>query len=202
MSTRKGRPDRCGLLDSSAKTDQLHLNVRPIERPETIDQAKRWDVQKSRAIAHGLCEKCAGQYCWGLQIGFIHSRPPCCECAAIIAVTSGEARPNGWVNMRFTDVGTDDTREAPRAYRSRHTTPEKYLHGYGTCHCGTAWSGYAVAHCAGCHCTFADERAFATHRVRGRCQDPEARGLVKIARAHWVGWGWPKQRDRLERHRG
>jgi hypothetical protein len=157
----------------------------------------RWDVQKSRAIARGLCERCAGQYAWGLQIGFTYSHPPCGKCAVIIASAIGELRPNGWRNMRLSDVGTNDTRERSRAHRSRNTTPEKYTHGYGQCSgCGASWTGYTTAHCAGCHATFIDERTFATHRIRGRCRDPETRGLVKITRAHWIGWGWPAQRDR------
>lgn len=37
----------------------------------------------------------------------------------------------------------------------------------------------------------------AAHRVRGRCKDPESRGLVKVHRMHFIGWGWPRQRDRI-----
>ncbi len=123
MSARKGRPGMGGLRDPRG-TDRLQFNGRPIERPETIEQAKRWDVQKSRAIAHGLCEKCAGQYSWGLQIGFTHSRPPCPDCAVIITTTVGEIRPNGWRNMRLTDVGTGDTRERSHAHMRRPLLPE------------------------------------------------------------------------------
>ena len=72
-------------------------------------------------------------------------------------------------------------------------------HGYARCQCGEAWTGHDACHCAGCHHTFTGERAFAAHRIRGRCQAPESRGLVKIHRTHWTGWGWPKQRDRLDR---
>jgi hypothetical protein len=168
-------------------------------RPESLDQARRCDVQKNRAIAHGMCNRCAGQYAWGLQIGFTHSRPPCSTCAVILAATPGEARPNGWVNMRLESVGADDTRESPHTYRSRRATPEKYRDSYGSCQCGASWTGYETCHCAGCHQTFLGERAFATHRVAGRCQDPETRGLVKVHRPHFTGWVFPKQRDRLGR---
>jgi hypothetical protein len=197
MKMHKDRPGRGGLRDPLA-ADRVNSNgQRPAERPETLYQAQWWDVQKSRAIAHGLCEECAAQYAWGLQLGFTRSHPPCPRCAAIVAVTSGIVRPNGWRNMRLRNVATDDTREPSHAYRSRNTTPEKYLHGYGQCGgCGASWTGYTVCHCSGCHHTFADERTFAAHRIRRRCQDPESRGLVKITRAHWVGWGWPAQRDR------
>ncbi len=202
MSTRKSRPGRGGFRDPQS-ADHFQSKRQPAaERPETIEQAKRWDVQKSRALAQGLCDKCASQYAWGLQVGFSHSHPPCSSCAAIIGAVVGEARPNGWRNMRLGNVGPADTRECPHAHRSRHTTPERYREGYGTCQCGSFWSGYATCHCSGCHHTFSTERAFAQHRVRGRCQDPEARGLVKVSRAHWVGWAFPAQAARLERVRG
>jgi hypothetical protein len=201
MTIRKGRPARGGLRDPQAK-DQFQSKRTAIERPETIDQAERWDVQKSRALSFGLCEVCAAQYAWGLQTGFTRSHPPCAKCSIIIGAAIGGARPNGWRNMRLETVRPTDTRECPHAHRSRNTTPEKYIEGYGTCRCGAFWTGFTTCHCSGCHHTFTNERAFAAHRIRGRCQDPEARGLVKITRAHWVGWGWPAQRDRLERIRG
>ena len=164
-----------------------------ITHPETPNQARRWDVQKSRAVAHGLCSRCAGQYAWGLQVGFAHSRPPCSNCAVIVGSTPGETRPNGWVNLRLRNVDTDATGELPHAYRSRRVTPEKYIDGYGACQCGSSWTGFETCHCPGCHQTFLGDRAFAAHRVRGRCRAPETRGLVKLARSHWVGWGWPRQ---------
>jgi hypothetical protein len=194
MTMRKGRPVRGGLRDPWT-ADLIQSNgQRPVDRPETIEQAKRWDVQKSRAIARGLCEVCASQYAWGLQIGFTHSNPPCGKCAVIVNASSGEVRPNGWRNMRLRDAGTDDTGERLRAYRSRNVTPEKYVHGYGSCRCGAFWTGYETSHCSSCHTTFTTERAFDAHRVRGRCQDPESRGLVKVTRAHWVGWSRPADR--------
>src|ERR1700756_4688257 len=88
-------------------------------RPETLDQARRCDIQKSRAIAHGLCDRGPGQYAWGLQVGFTHSRPPCSSCAVILAATPGETRPNGWTNMRLRNLGIDDTGESSRAHASR-----------------------------------------------------------------------------------
>jgi hypothetical protein len=200
MTNGKGRPARGGPEISS---DHHHQSRRPAaERPETIDQARRWDVVKARAIAFGMCNRCAAQYAWGLQIGFARSHPPCGSCALLIGPVIGEARPNGWKNLHLENVGPAGTGKCPHAYRSRNATPEKYAPGYGTCQCGAFWSGFEVCHCAGCHQTFTTERAFAQHRIRSRCQDPATRGLVKITRAHWVGWGWPAQRDRLERIRG
>lgn len=132
MSTREGRPAMGGLRDPRATDRFQSIGQRPAaERPETIEQARRWDVQKSRALAHGLCDRCAAQYAWGSQIGFTHSRPPCSSCALIVDAAIGEVRTNGWRNMRLRDVGTDDTRKGRRAHRSRTVTPEKYVHGYG-----------------------------------------------------------------------
>jgi hypothetical protein len=194
---RKSRPWRGGLHNPWTP-DRDQSNRQPAaQRPETLDQARRWDVQRARAAAAGLCDRCASQYASGLALGFSLSHPPCIECAEILAVSSGDTRPNGWRNLRLTTVAPRDIRESPHAHRSRNTTPAKYVHGYGQCGgCGASWTGYTTCHCAGCHHTFADDRTFATHRVRGGCHDPQARGLVKITRAHWVGWGWPAQRDR------
>jgi len=162
------------------------------QRTETLSQAQRFDVQRSRAAGAGLCDVCAAQYAWGLQIGFSHSRPPCSKCAVIVGATVGEVRLNGWRNMRLRNIGTADTGERPHSHQSRAVTPEKYAHGYGQCiRCGASWTGYETCHCSGCHHTFAGESAFIQHRLRGRCQEPQTRGLIKITRAHWVGWGWP-----------
>ena len=147
MSTRKSRPGRGGLRDP--RVDQSNSS----ERPETLTQAKRWDVQKSRAVAHGLCAVCASAYSWGLQIGFTHSRPPCASCAVIVAATPGETRPNGWTNMRLSDVGSDDTRVRPHAHASRLPEAAMGRHGYASCQCGALWTGYDACHCAGCHHT-------------------------------------------------
>jgi hypothetical protein len=190
MTTRKSRPWRGGL-DNPWTLDRDKSNRQPAaRRPETLDQTRRWDVQKSRALAHGLCDRCSASYAWGLQIGFAHSNPPCDRCAAIVAATTGVTRPNGWRNMRLKNVATGDTAQAPYAHRSRNTTPEKYLHGYGLCGgCGASWTGYTVCHCCSCHLSFTSESAFVAHRHRGRCRDPQTRGLIKVRRAHWVGWG-------------
>jgi hypothetical protein len=172
--------------------------VPAIERAETLAQATRWDVQKSRAMAVGLCETCAGQYSWGLQIGFTLSKPPCRRCAAVLALASGAARPNGWRNLRLTNVGTGDTGIGPHAHRSRNTTPARYVEGFGECGgCGAFWTGFTTCHCSGCHQTFVDARVLAAHQIKRRCQDPQTRGLVKITRAYWTGWGNPAQARRL-----
>jgi hypothetical protein len=192
MTIRKSRPWRGGL-DNPWTQDREQSNRPPaIERTETLHQAQRWDVQCARARSVGLCDRCSAQYAWGLQLGFALSHPPCSACATILAAADGEARLNGWRNLRLTSVAPDDTRETPHAHRSRNATPEKYLHGYGQCAgCGASWTGYTVCHCCSCHLTFTSESAFNAHRARGRCCDPQSRGLIKVRRPHWVGWGWP-----------
>ncbi len=205
MTIRKGRPGQGGPRDPQpADRDQSRRQPRQParERPETIDQARRWDAQRSRAIAFGLCDRCAAQYAWGLQIGFAHSHPPCDHCAQVLGRVVGEARPNGWTNLRLAEVGSFPAGDLPRAHRSRSATPEKYREGFGTCGCRACWTGFATCHCSGCHHTLTAESAFAQHRLRGRCQDPEARGLVKVTRTHWTGWGQPTQRDRFDHTRG
>jgi hypothetical protein len=165
---------------------------KPIDRPETLAQAKRWDTQCARARAWGLCDRCSSQYSWGLQLGFTQVHPPCDSCAELLADAVGTARIGGWRNLRLTKVAPHDTTDSPRAHRSRTATPAKYVDGFGQCErCGAQWTGYQVCHCTVCHGTFTSEAAFKRHRLRGKCQDPEARELVKVFRAHWVGWGCP-----------
>jgi hypothetical protein len=197
---RKGRP--VSALINQQTSGRPNSNGSASRRPETIDQAKRCDVQKSRAKAHGLCDRCAGQYAWGLQTGFANSRPPCSTCAVIVDATPGEARPNGWTNMRLRNVEGVDTEDVPHAHASRLREPAMGRHGYARCQCGTSWTGFDVCHCAGCHHTFTCERAFARHRLAGNCCRPERRGLVEIGRVFFKAWGFPAERDRKERIRG
>lgn len=65
--------------------------------PESLYQARTWDNIKNQVMAVGLCEKCAVQYAWGVQIGFTDSRPPCEVCARrVVAEYGGRERPHGW----------------------------------------------------------------------------------------------------------
>jgi hypothetical protein len=176
---------RCGRVTAARPVPKA-------DRAETIDQAQRWDVQKSRALAFGICDRCGAEYAWGLADGFAIVHPPCAQCARILGPVVGDRRPNGWTNVRLENVGPADTGKCPHAHRSRNTTPGKYLQGYGSCRaCEDSWTGFAVCHCASCCHTFADITAFDQHRLRGHCQDTATRGLVKIHRAHWTGWSWP-----------
>jgi hypothetical protein len=157
-------------------------------RPETLRQAQRWDIEANRAEDLGLCRRCAGQYAWGVQIGFGLSRPPCPTCADVVDMLGGQERPNGWRVLPRKPLGTC-TRNRPRGYGSGNRTPLRGIESYAQCRrCGEQWTGYATCHCSACHITVTDISAFDKHRHRGRCLDPEAAGLTKIRRAQWTGW--------------
>jgi hypothetical protein len=175
---------RCGRV-TAAKL------VPKAARAETIRQAARWDVQKSRALAFGLCNRCAAQYAWGLSDGFAIVHPPCRSCAGVAEAAIGAAKPNRW-RVLWVLPGTlpsSLTGKRSGGPQTRPRDPAMGRDGHGSCRvCGDHWSGWLTCHCTGCCRTFAEIRAFDQHRVRGHCQDPETRGLVKVHRAHWVGW--------------
>lgn len=50
------------------------------------------------------------------------------------------------------------------------------------CHCDARWGGLLASHCSACHNTFSGIIAFDKHRLRGKCVDPESRGLVQSDR--------------------
>jgi hypothetical protein len=55
--------------------------------PETLRQAKRWDVVKRRYVDAGLCDRCAAQIGWGHQDnggGWNDLRPPCGRCTPVV----------------------------------------------------------------------------------------------------------------------
>lgn len=68
---------------------------RQAQEPETVDQARNWDRVNRLAVRFGLCFSCASQYAWGVQGGFASVRPPCPECAPLVA-TLPSPRVNGW----------------------------------------------------------------------------------------------------------
>jgi len=69
-------------------------------QPETLTEARYWDKVCSQVRRLGLCNKCAAQYAWGVQIGFTYSHPPCSkQCQAIVDASQGRPRPNGWRTM-------------------------------------------------------------------------------------------------------
>jgi hypothetical protein len=158
-------------------------------KPETLRQAERWNVAANRAERLGLCRRCAGQYAWGAQIGFSLSHPPCPACARLIETLGAAPKPNGWRVLSGV-LPTSDTGNRSNGPESRITDPVKGIDGYGQCrHCGEQWTGFTTCHCSACHMTFQGIEAFDRHRVRGHCADPATRGLIKITRPHWVGWG-------------
>jgi hypothetical protein len=59
-------------------------------------QAQTWETNKGHGLRLGLCEKCAAQYAWGIQIGFTLANPSCNTCQALMAKLPGRDRPNGW----------------------------------------------------------------------------------------------------------
>lgn len=64
-------------------------------QPETLGQAKVWEIVKATYRHVGLCEKCAAQAAWGHQIGFALSNPPCDRCLALVA-TFPDTAPGQW----------------------------------------------------------------------------------------------------------
>jgi len=57
-------------------------------KPESIRQAQRWDVVKTRYVNAGLCGRCAAQAAWGHQSGgggwdTLHQ--PCRDCAPVVS---------------------------------------------------------------------------------------------------------------------
>lgn len=55
------------------------------KKPETVGEARTWQKTLTRYRADGLCHRCASQAAWGHQNGFSLIRPPCDECAPIVA---------------------------------------------------------------------------------------------------------------------
>jgi len=162
-------------------------------RPETVRQAERWDLIRNLAAQLGLCDRCAPQYADGIAVGFAIVRPPCPACANLLDVLGGEPRLSGWRVLPSTPRHPD-SRESSGGPQTRLTYPAKGIDGYARClRCGESWTGFTTAHCSACHQTFAGAQAFDAHRVgthaKRSCTDPAVAGLVKVTRAHWVGWG-------------
>jgi hypothetical protein len=65
-------------------------------QPETVGQAEKWDTDKRKGLAAGLCHACAAQHAWGIQIGFSNSKRPCALCQDVVDKSTGMAKPNGW----------------------------------------------------------------------------------------------------------
>lgn len=95
----------------------------PDAKPETVRQAKRWDVSKQAYVRAGLCEYCAGQAAWGHQIGFTKSHPPCADCAPVVAAFP-QVGPAGTEWRRFDSAanagGTESTGVSPGGPQIAH----------------------------------------------------------------------------------
>lgn len=93
-------------------------------RPETVAQARTWEVVKNAYRRDGLCDTCAAQAAWGHQNGFALIRPPCPACAPIVAsfpTPAGADSP--WRRWpRGTSRPTADP-ESPTA--ADHTAPDQ-----------------------------------------------------------------------------
>jgi hypothetical protein len=82
--------------------------VKKADRPETLNQANRWERIRRSYLGDGLCEVCASQAAWGHQLGFgfVSARrwpeadrrisPPCKSCAPIVATFPVDATGSGW----------------------------------------------------------------------------------------------------------
>jgi hypothetical protein len=68
-------------------------------RPETLLQAARWDSRANFYEARGLCRPCAGQAAHGASIGWGRVRPPCPQCAPIVAQFPNPQH-NGWRSLK------------------------------------------------------------------------------------------------------
>lgn len=77
-------------------TDASALKAAKVDSPETFRQAQRWDSAVIRYSRAGLCGPCASQAAWAGQIGYSRVRPPCEECAPIVADFPGAEHVNGW----------------------------------------------------------------------------------------------------------
>ena len=55
--------------------------MRKKDKPETPRQAGTWQNTKTKYLAAGLCNGCAGQAAYGHQMGFHRIQPPCTDDA-------------------------------------------------------------------------------------------------------------------------
>lgn len=65
--------------------------------PETVAQAQRFGTRLAAYLRLGACEPCAAQGAFAFQEHAGPSRPPCAECAPLVAALPGEPQPRtGW----------------------------------------------------------------------------------------------------------
>jgi hypothetical protein len=63
--------------------------------PETLAQARLWEMWNRRYKKAGLCYACAAQAAWGHQLGFGSVRPPCTLCTCAVAELPVQ-KAGGW----------------------------------------------------------------------------------------------------------
>lgn len=83
---------------------------------ETLSQARLWEKVKSLYVRDGLCDGCASQAAYGHQLGFGYVsprdkwseadrriKPPCSECAPIVAAFPVDVPRSQWRRWRQGD---------------------------------------------------------------------------------------------------
>jgi hypothetical protein len=75
------------------------------DKPETIRQAKRWDVWCDEYADTGFCPVCSAQAAWGHQLGFTQVRAVCSVCTGM---TPPYASAKQWVNGDAQELRSDD----------------------------------------------------------------------------------------------
>lgn len=66
-------------------------------QPETLNQVRWWDHNKTNYVKNGWCDKCAAQAAWGHQIGFTKiDNGPCEKCVGLPVPAKAGARAARW----------------------------------------------------------------------------------------------------------
>lgn len=71
--------------------------------PETLRQAKRWDLVKRTYVSAGLCEGCAARAAWGHQHhgnSWRDLQPPCVRCRGLVEEFHEATSAVAWRKMR------------------------------------------------------------------------------------------------------
>lgn len=87
------------------------MKQRKFSSPETLVQARKWEVVKARYVELGLCEKCAAQAAYGHQSnsgGWPSLNPPCDRCTETVGTFPFPTTNAGWRKI----LGTVPPRDA------------------------------------------------------------------------------------------
>lgn len=79
---------RAKKVAAAAEQREVQQRERDVKRhdPESKTQARVWTRKNKRYTNAGLCPDCAAQAAWGHACGFGKVRPPCKQCAPIVAM--------------------------------------------------------------------------------------------------------------------